>query len=116
MATPQKPDLLLLDFYQNGQPFCNVLAPSGGSGNLDYYQNAQPFDAIGTDSVDVTVNVTGVQGTTQLGTAVVVEDIQVSVTGLQATTYLGTATVAAAANIYVTGPPATAYQIGRAHV
>jgi hypothetical protein len=43
MAAPDKTTLLTLDFYQNGQPFCNVLAPSGTTGTLDYYQNAQPF-------------------------------------------------------------------------
>jgi hypothetical protein len=45
MPAPTQTNLLTLDFYQNGQPFCNVLAPSGTTGNLDYYQNAQPFFA-----------------------------------------------------------------------
>lgn len=45
MAAPDKTTILTLDFYQNGQPFCNVLAPSGTTGDLDYYQNAQPFFA-----------------------------------------------------------------------
>ena len=47
MPAPNKTNLLTLDFYQNGQPFCNVLAPSGTTGTLDYYQNAQPFVAVG---------------------------------------------------------------------
>jgi len=56
MPAPNKTNLLTLDFYQNGQPFCNVLAPSGTTGTLDYYQNAQPFMAYGDDTPPVVQN------------------------------------------------------------
>jgi len=53
MPAPNKTNLQTLDFYQNGQPFANVLAPSGTTGTLDFYQNAQPFVAYGGGAAPV---------------------------------------------------------------
>ena len=57
--------------------------------------------------VNVTVSVTGVQGTTALGTVAIILAPNVSVTGVQGTTALGTVTVTADANVSVTGVSAT---------
>ena len=54
------------------------------------------------------VNVTGVQGTTQLGTAQVVGTAVVNVTGVLGTVVLGTVTPTADAIVNVTGVQATA--------
>ena len=62
MPAPSKTNLLTLDFYQNGQPFCNVLAGNAGSNATDFYQNAQPFYAVGSTAITI-VSVSGVQGT-----------------------------------------------------
>jgi hypothetical protein len=66
-------------------------------------------------AVNVNVNVTGVLGTTQLGTATVTADATVNVTGVLGTTQLGTATVTADANVSVTGVVGTT-QLGTATV
>ena len=51
MAAPNKTTLLTLDFYRNGQPFCNVESANQGTNSLDFYQNAQPFVAVGSGAV-----------------------------------------------------------------
>jgi hypothetical protein len=56
MPAPNKTNLLTLDFYQNGQPFCNVESKNQGTNSLDFYQNAQPFVAVGDGAAPVTVN------------------------------------------------------------
>lgn len=94
-----------------------VYEPGGGTNVTVNLTGVSGTTALGTvsvtttGSVSVTVDLTGVVGTTALGTATVttISNVTVSLTGLQATTFLGTATVSAAANIYPTGPPATGF-------
>jgi hypothetical protein len=57
MPAPSKTNLLTLDFYQNGQPFCNVLAGGAGPNSTDFYQNAQPFYAAGSTAPPILVSV-----------------------------------------------------------
>ena len=59
------------------------------------------FSALGSTSVDVSV--TGVVGTSALGSETVTADADVSVTGVAATSALGSVTTVAKANIAVTG-------------
>jgi hypothetical protein len=86
MPAPSKTNLLTLDFYQNGQPFCNVLAGSAGTNSTDFYQNAAPFYAIGSNGTSISVNAIGSSGVVQLGIVTIRTNFaDVDVLGVQAT-------------------------------
>jgi len=62
-------------------------------------------------NVSVVAAVTGVQGTTALGTAIAEADANVNVTGVQGTTVLGETTETGTSKVYPTGVQATG-QVG----
>ena len=68
---------------------------------LGFYSLAEA--ALATAGIDQPVSVTGVQGTTALGTATETGTANVYLTGVQGTTALGTATASGAANVTLTG-------------
>jgi hypothetical protein len=65
--------------------------------------------AFATAEIDQAFYVTGVQGTTVLGTATVTGTAVVNVTGVQAQTYLGTTSQTGTASVSVTGIQAQSY-------
>jgi hypothetical protein len=69
--------------------------------------SAAPFSDLGSTSVNIAVDVTGVSATGQIGAVTVIESTAVNLTGVSATGAVGTVAVTGSAVTDVTGLSAT---------